>query len=64
MSGNINIIGTLSAFGALGVALFLISMASSVAGLKDLAGTTSFWGGGVLLLVILGAVLKIASRFR
>ncbi len=61
---SIKIVGALSAFGALAVALFIVSGGSSALGLQDLSNTTSMWANIVILIVIMGAVLAMASKFH
>ncbi len=64
MKGNVKIFGVLTGFGALVVALYFVSTIASVAGQKDLANSIVGSAQMVLALVILGAVLSIAAKFR
>lgn len=61
MKGSIKIVGALTAFGALAVALFLVSGGAAIAGQKELSATVQNWGSIVIFLVILGAVISIAK---
>jgi hypothetical protein len=59
---KIEIVGALSAFGALAVALFILSGGASIAGQTALASTTAFWAQAVILIAILGAAIAMAKR--
>jgi hypothetical protein len=63
-NANINIVGYLSKFGALGIGLLILSGIFSTIGNAGLASTCQTWGDIILAIVVVGALISIVKRLK
>lgn len=64
MKGQISIKGILTGFGALVIGLFIVSIIAGATGLESIQNTAMTFASMAFMLIIIGAVIGVASRFR